>query len=315
MTSRIKLRVSPEIALVLGILAASTSSIFIRFAQTDTPSLVIAAYRLMIATLILAPICLLRRRDEILRLMFKDWLLLALSGVFLGLHFATWITSLEYTSVASSVVLVTTTPLWVAVLSGFILKEKASIATWIGLAVAFAGCLLVANSRLCVPFDGGISCSGLIKAWQGGNLLGSVLALTGAVMAACYLLVGRWVRSRISFLTYIFTIYGFAAIVLVLLCTIFGDPLVPGSGSTWLWLILLAVFPQLLGHSSFNWAIRYLPAVFVSISLMGEPIGTIVLAFIFLHETPFSLEIIGGVLILLGILIASRPADKAKVAS
>lgn len=312
MPSRSKLKISPQIVLGLGILAASTSSIFIRFAQADTPSLVIAAYRLLIATLILAPASLLRGWDEMRRLLLKEWLLLALSGAFLGMHFAAWITSLEYTSVASSVVLVTTTPLWVALLSGVILKEKPSLATWAGLAVAFVGFLLVAISQFCFPSDGGISCSGLVETWQGGNLLGNGLALTGAVMAAFYLLVGRWVRSKISFLTYIFIIYGFAAIVLVVLCAVFGYPLAPGTKGTWLWLILLAIFPQLLGHSSFNWAIRFLPAVFVSISLMGEPIGTIVLAYLFLHEIPLPFEIIGGALILLGILVASRSAEKAK---
>ncbi len=312
MTPRIRFKTSPQIVLGLGILAASTSSIFIRFAQTDTPSLVIAAYRLMIATIILAPVSMLRGRDEMRRLTRKEWLLLGLSGAFLGLHFATWITSLEYTTVASSVVLVTTTPLWVALLSGVIFKDKTSVGTWVGLAVAFSGCLLVANSHLCELSGGRISCGGLFEAWRGGSWLGNGLALTGAIMAAFYLLVGRWVRAKISFLTYIFIIYGFAAVVLVILSVIFGYPLVPGSGIAWLWVILLAVFPQLMGHSSFNWAIRYLPAVFVAISLMGEPIGTVVLAYLILGEIPAPLEILGGVLILLGILLASRSGEKEK---
>jgi len=305
MNDPLKPRVHPLLVLLLGIIAVSTASIFIRFAQNSVPSIVIAVYRLVIATGILAPICLLKNREEFKKLTAKDWLLLSASGIFLGFHFAAWITSLEYTSVASSVVLVTTTPLWVGLLAGIILHEKITPQVWIGLVIALLGSFLVATSQpnLDTWFS---SISSGIKPMDNRLLQGNFLALLGALMAACYLLIGRSVRSRISLLVYIFIIYGFAAITVVVMAKIQGHPLLAIDPKALIWLILLAIIPQLLGHSSFNWALRYLPASFVSITMLGEPIGTIILAFIILGESPNILEMLGAGLIFSGIVFASR---------
>lgn len=303
-------KASPAAVLGLGILAASTSSIFIRYAQQDLPSLVIAAYRLSIATLILAPVCFARYRQVMRRLTGKEWLLMALAGVFLGLHFATWITSLESTTVASSVVLVTTTPLWVALLAGLVLREKIFPMVWAGLAVAMTGSVLISFSHICSLGGGAIHCSNLQPLWEAGAMRGNMLALTGAVMAAFYLLIGRVVRGNIPLVPYIFIIYGIAALVLLGLSAAYGHNLLQVPGRALVWLVLLAVFPQLLGHTSFNWALRYLPASFVSISLMGEPIGTTLLAFLLLKETPLPLESLGGAFILAGIFIATQYAKQ-----
>jgi drug/metabolite transporter (DMT)-like permease len=141
---------------------------------------------------------------------------------------------------------------------------------------------------------------------QGGALLGDVLALIGAIMAAAYLLIGRRLREGMSLVPYIFLVYGIASIVLVLFVLGAGQPFTGYQPQTYLWFILLAFVPQLLGHSTFNWSLRYLSAALVSTSLLGEPVGSTILAYFILQETPGILKIFGAILILAGIFIATR---------
>jgi len=296
---------SPVAGLALGILAVSTASLFIRFAQQDAPSLVIAAARLSLAVLVLLPFALTRARGELRQLTRRQLLLLGLAGLFLGLHFATWITSLEYTSVASSVVLVTTAPLWVALLSPIFLRERLPASTALGLGVALVGGVVVGLSQGC-QLQGGFSCPGMADFFQGRSFTGNLLALAGAFLSGSYLMVGRRVRATLSLTAYTFVVYGVAALTLLLLVAFSGQSLLGYSPRTYLWFALLALIPQLLGHSSFNWALRYLRAAYVSVALLGEPIGTILLAFLFLKESPTPLELTGGVLILAGIFLATR---------
>jgi drug/metabolite transporter (DMT)-like permease len=295
-------RATIPLALVFGILAVSTASTFVRFAQAGAPSLVIAAGRLGIATLVLAPFALTRHRDALRALPPRDWALGLLAGLFLALHFATWITSLEHTSVVSSVVIVTTSPLWVALLSPLVLRERLSRATVVGIALALAGGVIVGLAG---------------PAGAGGHgahpkaLLGDFLALVGAWMMAGYLLVGRRLRERLPLVPYVFVVYGMAAVVLVGSCVFTGQSAAGLSGSTWLWIVLLALIPQLLGHSTFNWALAHLPAAVVSVGLLGEPVGSAIVAYIFLAEAPRPLEVGGAVLILAGIVVAARGARAA----
>lgn len=297
--------IPPALAIVFGILAVSTASIFIRYAQVEAPSLVIAAWRLTIATLVLVPIAFVRKRAELLTLTRSEVRLALLSGVFLSLHFATWITSLEYTTVASSVVLVSTTPLWVALLSPFTLKERVSRMILIGMGMALVGGALVGISDTCVWADGRLACPPLSEFVQGKAFMGDLLALAGAIAGAAYLLIGRKLRQRISLVSYVFVVYGMAAICLVLIMITAGYSPFGYSPTTFLWFILLALVPQLLGHSTFNWALGYLSAAYVSITLLGEPIGSTVLAFFLLNETPSLIKLVGGVMILAGIYVAS----------
>lgn len=298
----------PMVVLLIGILAVSTASIFIRFAQQEASSLVIAAYRMTLAGLILAPVALpgAVRSMQALR-PGQRWLIL-LSGLFLALHFGAWITSLEYTSVASSVVLVTTTPLWVAILSPLVLKERIRRATWLGLLIAMAGGVLVGFQESCTLQ--GLICLSLQDFLRGQAMLGNALALFGAFMAAGYMVVGRQVRPVFSLFSYTFWVYSISAVFLLLFVAISGEKFAGFAGTTYLWFTLLAVIPQVIGHSSFNWALKYLPAAFVSLALLGEPVGTTILAVIFLKEAPGMGEWIGGVLILVGIFLASRSGTK-----
>ncbi len=301
-----KEKLNSLVGLFLGILAVSTASLFIRFAQGEAPSIVIAAIRLLTASIVLTPMAYFQYKKHLFDISKKELILLLFSGLFLSIHFAAWITSLEYTSIASSVVLVSTTPLWVALLSPILLKEKNNSAIWIGLLLALLGSSLVAFSNECsFSVEKLIICENAGITSDESALLGNSLALLGAWMAAGYLMVGRKVRSTLPLIKYIFFVYSFSAIFLLLFVFISGETLSGYSGQTYLWMILLGLIPQLFGHSIFNWALGHLPAAFVSIALIGEPIGTILLAFIFVKEVPNQLEALGGLFILGGIFLVS----------
>jgi drug/metabolite transporter (DMT)-like permease len=288
-----------------GILAVSTASIFIRYAQVYAPSLVIAALRLTFASLIIAPLALTRHRHELTSLDRRDLVLGLLAGFFLALHFATWISSLEYTSIASSVVLVSTTPLWVAMLSPLVLKEPITRPVIWGMILALLGGIVIALSDVC-HWTGGLSCTSMDTFFKGQAMWGNLLALVGAWMAAGYLLIGRRLRAKFSLVPYIFIVYGMAAIILLIIMFSAGQTPFGYPTQAYFWILLLAIIPQLIGHTTFNWALKFLPASVVSITLLGEPIGSTILAFVILKETPSITELIGAALILTGIYIASR---------
>ena len=298
-------QITLSLAIIIAILAVSTASIFIRFAQREAPSLVIAALRLTVASLILAPIALTRYRNELRKLTRSDLLLGLLSGIFLAIHFATWISSLEYTSIASSVVLVSTGPLWVALLSPIFLKEQLTKPVLTGMLLALLGGTIIGLSDSC-QINNGLICPPLSEFVQGTAFLGNFLALIGAWTVAGYLMIGRRLRTGMSLIPYIFVVYGIAAIVLLLIMFTAGQSPTGYSPMTYIWIILLALVPQLIGHSTYNWALRYMPAALVSITTLGEPIGSAVLAYFILREIPTLLTILGGVLILAGIYLASR---------
>ena len=293
-------RFFPLVVLTVGVLAVSTASVFIRYAQRDAPSLVIAAWRLTIAAVVLVAPVLGKHRAELRALSRRDVVLALVSGTFLAIHFATWISSLAYTTVASSVVLVTTTPLWVGLLSPLVLGESLTMPIVAGMAATLVGGTLIGV---------GDACSGLACDWgaafAGGALWGDFLALAGAWAAAGYFLIGRRLRAKTSLLVYIGLTYGMAAVVLDVLVALSGLPVFGYRPITYVWFILLALVPQLVGHTSFNWALGYLSAAFVAITLLGEPVGSTLLAYLFLHEVPSALTLIGAILILGGIAVAS----------
>ncbi len=306
-----RLRWLLPLALFIAVLAVSTASIFIRFAQTDAPSLTIAALRLTFASLVLAPLALKNHLPEIKALDRRDLLLGLGSGLFLAFHFATWISSLEYTTVASSVVFVSTGPLWVALLSPILLKEKLSRSVVYGLPLALLGGFVIGLSDSC-SWDHGLVCPSLNILLQGRALFGNFLALAGAWAVTGYLIIGRRLRSRLSLIPYISLVYSVAALGLLLIMLFAGQTPFGYHPLTYLWLLLLALVPQLVGHSTYNWALRYLPAAFVAILTLGEPIGSTILAYLILFEKPSVADLIGGLLILAGIYITvrSQPADQ-----
>ncbi len=282
---------SPHFALFVGVLAASTASPLIRLLQTEVNSLAIAAWRLTMASVILAPLALTTRRGELTRLAGRDWLLMLASGLMLAVHFATWISSLAYTSVAASVALVSTSPLFVGLGSFLLFKERLSRALIVGMIIAILGSIVIG-----------------LADWGHGShrLTGDLLALAGALSVAIYFLIGRRLRARLSLVAYIFPVYATAALALMLMAALPRIPLGGYQALHWLWLLLLALGPQIIGHSSLNWALRHLPATYVTLAVLGEPIGSSILAWLILKEVPSVITVIGGILVLTGIVVAGR---------
>jgi drug/metabolite transporter (DMT)-like permease len=232
-----------------------------------------------------------RCRAELVALSARDLLIGLASGAFLGAHFATWITSLQYTSVVSSVVLVTLSPLFVALASALFLRERLSRLAWAGIAVAVMGGILVGAG------DAGQAAA------APNPLLGNVLALAGALCITPYFLIGRRLRMRLSLLAYITVVYSAAAVVLLLTVWLAGVPLGGFDPQAYVWIALLALLPQLVGHTSFNWSLGYLPATFATIPVLGEPIGSTILAILLLGETVTPLKLLGGMMTLGGIAL------------
>jgi len=279
------------LGLLLGVLAVSFAAILIR--KADAPAIVIAAYRMGIAALVIAPttVAFTRRRPK---LRLQDVLLSLVAAAFLALHFGAWIASLEHTSVASSVVLVTASPLMVAIASRVLLKERLERRVLAGIALGLAGSLVIAV--------GDLACGG------GDDLLGDGLALLGAVAVTGYLLIGRKVRPRMPLMPYISVVYAGSAILLLAATGVGGLSLTGYSGETYLFLVLVALVPQVVGHSLLNWTLARVSATLVSVAVMAEPVVSTVLALLLLKEVPPVTSFVGGAVILTGIYLALRRA-------
>jgi len=284
------------LALGLGVLIVSTAALLIRFAiDAGAGPLAVAAGRLTIAALIVAPIALRMRGPELRRLQRRDWAIAAVAGAFLAVHFATWIASLQYTSVASSVALVTTNPIWVGLLSWLLLAEPPSRRTVAGILTAVLGSALIIAADL-----GGAS-----EAPGRSPMLGNGLALAGAVAISGYFLVGRGLNRRMTLLAYVAIVYGTAAIAMNAIAIAGGQGLWTIPAAAWLPIVALAIGPQLAGHTIINASLRQLSATFVALAILGEPVGSAVLAWLFLGETFAPLQLAGFATLLAGIVVAA----------
>ncbi len=283
------------LVLLLGICIIPWGAILIRWAR-EAPALVIAAGRVTIAAVLCTPFALARGAPgEIRALGRRAWVLALASGVALALHFAAWVSSVQMTTIASSTVLVSTYPFFVGLFQHFFLRERVSRLTAVGIGLAFVGSVLIGYG------DFGLSRRAL---------LGDLLALTGALMASVYFVLGRALRRRLSLLAYIWPVYSVASLALIAVGLGAGQPFWGYSGLTYGMLVLLAVGPQLLGHSSLNYALGQLSAVFVTVAALAEPIGAAVLAYFLMHEAPGQLALLGALLILGGIVLAGREEQR-----
>lgn len=288
----------PYLVLAFGVLVASTAAIMItRAGQLGAPSLTIAAGRLTFAALILTPIAWGRAGRELRRVERRDLLWALGSGLFLAVHFATWITSLRYTSVASSTALVTTNPIFVALASWLVFRERLSRGVWIGVLLTVAGSVIIGLSD-----SGGDSTN---------PLFGDALALLGAMTVSGYFLIGRELRRRLSLLPYIWLVYSSAAIILLIVMALSGSSLLGLDWRVYLLLLGLAIGPQLIGHTTFNWSIKYLSATFVTVAILGEPIGSALMAVWLLDQPIKALQIVGAAVLLGGIAITTLAETRA----
>lgn len=283
----------------VGIVAISFASIFIKFCD-DVPSIMIATYRLTLSSIILLIIA--KGKGIRFSSFSKKHLLMGmLGGFFLSLHFSFWISSLKLTSVASSVVLVATNPIFVGIFSYLFLREKQPAELILGIILSFSGSMVLA-----------VGDSGLqgLTVQNPSFLLGDMLALLGAIMASGYLMVGSKLREEMDVLSYTSMVYTFSAFFLLIASLSSGTPFAGYKPSSYIYMVLLAIIPQLIGHTAFNWALKHLKASMVAITILGEPIGASILAYIIFRETIKSSQLIGIILIFLAIIIGSRKGKK-----
>lgn len=284
-------------AIVVAVLSVSTAAVLIR--ASDAPPLVIAFYRLFFATVILGAVAAASResRRALADLSRRDWLALSGVGVVLALHFATWITSLGLTTVAASVVLVTLHPVFVGLVSGRLFGEPLPAAGYAGALVALAG--------------GGVI--GLGDSREGAApLLGDALALVGAVAAAAYFLAGRNFRRRLPLLAYVVPVYAASTLALLLMALVAGDPLTGYSSFEFGLFVALAVVPMILGHTLLNFALRYVTAPVIATTILGEPVGSTILAYMVFQEIPSGFTFAGGALVLAGIAVVVLADRRAR---
>lgn len=277
--------------IILGVLGASLSAPFVRL--STAPSMVLVFYRVALASALLLPYMLLRKRAEWAALKKKDLLLCLLSGLFLGLHFSLYFQSIRYTSIASSVALVDTEVFFVAFLMLVLFREKIPGRAWPGILVTFAGSVIIALS----------------DAGGGSNvLLGDLLALAGAACMAVYTIIGRSCRQRISTVTYTFLVYLSAAltVLVILLCS--GTPLFGYEPVNGLTALGMAVCCTLLGHSVFSWGLKYESAAFISTAKLLEPVFAAALGVFLFREIPTLPVVVGGCVVILGVFLYTHAA-------
>jgi drug/metabolite transporter (DMT)-like permease len=293
----------PVLGLLIAILAISWGAILVRF--SEAPSAVAAFYRVLFTTLPLLPVAVWKYRTEFREIRRRDLLYATLSGLALALHFASWFESLEWTSVAASVTLVQSQPIFVALGAWLFLRERVSSQIVLGICIAICGIVAMSFGDLI----GGVL--------VGPNpLLGNALALFGALMAAGYVLAGRSLRQRVSLVPYVVVVYSVCTLGLLVIAIVQGGPLTGYPPREWLIFAGLALGPGLLGHTVINWTLGHLKSSIVSVSLLAEPVGATLLAALLLAETPTTFTIAGGAVVLGGIAltVADRQTESGPAA-
>jgi LPXTG-motif cell wall-anchored protein len=250
------------------------------------------------ASIILAIPAHKKVRESLRILSRRQIVLLITSGVVLGLHFASWVTSLFYTTISNSTIIVATQPIWILLMEATILKEKIRLQSIIGMVVAVTGMVVISHGDFSLG---------------GEYIIGDLLALAGAIFAALYMFIGRQLRARIDNLGYIFPVYSVAALTLIVISLGYGENMINFPLKTWLIFLLLALIPTLVGHSLYNWLLKFVPAHIVATTILGEPIGATILAIFFFSQIPGWATVVGGAMILSGIFIVLRRRKKEKL--
>ena len=285
----------PYIAIAIGVISVSLSAIFVKLASAE--SAVIAFYRMLFSVLIMSPVFLLKYKSELKLLQKRDWLFSVVAGVFLAFHFILWFESLNYTSVASSTVLVTLQPIFAFIGTYVFFKERVTFQSIVAVIVAISGSLLISWGDFRV---------------SGVALYGDVLALIACAFITGYLLFGQDVRKRLSLMTYTMVVYSVSTITLFFYVLFTGQSFGPYESIDWFWFLMLAIVPNLLGHTLFNWSLKWISTNAISIAILFEPIGAAILAFFIFNESLILSQVIGGVIVILGIALFMLDIKKAK---
>lgn len=278
--------IHPYIPILIGVLSVSLSAIFVKLASADAG--VIAFYRMFFSVLIMLPWFLMKYRHEVKDLSKRDWIFSAIAGVFLAFHFILWFESLNYTSVASSTVLVTMQPLFAFLGTYLFFKEKITFKTLVAGGIAIIGSVLIGWGDFKI---------------SGSALYGDLLALVACALVTGYLLFGQDVRKRLSLVTYTMVVYSISTITLFFYIIVKGESFGPYAAMDWFWFILLAIIPNLLGHNLFNWSLKWVSTNVISIAILFEPVGAAVLAIFIFNEYLTATQIIGGIIVITGIMM------------
>ncbi|RDU34669.1 EamA family transporter [Neobacillus piezotolerans] len=276
--------INPYLALAVGVITVSASAIFVKFSASSAG--LTAFYRLFFSVLFMLPLFLAKFTPELKKITKRDWLFTIVSGVLLAFHFILWFESLNYTSVASSTVLVTLQPLFAFLGTYLFFKEKVTIGAITSGIIAIAGSFIISWGDFRV---------------SGSALYGDFLALVACAFITAYLLFGQTVRQRVSLITYTFLVYLISSITLFLYVIGTGDSFIPKENSDWINFILLALLPTLLGHSLFNWVVKWISTNTISMAILFEPIGAAILAYLLLGESVMWSQVIGGGVVIAGI--------------
>lgn len=279
--------VNPYTALTIAVIAISTSAIFVKMAHM-APASIIAAYRLLFATVLLAPIVIVSHPHIFKNMRVKEWAICIGAGICLALHFVFWFESLNHTSVASSVVIVSLQPVFAFIGTYFLFSERFTARTIISMIITVMGAIIIAWGDF---------------QFSGDAFFGDILALVGAITITGYFLFGQQARKKMELIPYTFIVYGISALLLIGYNLIIQAPFFPYPASHWTIFFALAVIPTFLGHSIFNWALRWISTATISMATIFEPVGAALLAYVFLHETISWQQWLGGSIVILGLML------------
>lgn len=288
-------KINPYIVLIIGVISVSASAIFVKL--TSAPSGVIAFYRLFFSVLFMLPVFLTKYLSELKMITKKDWVFSALAGIFLAFHFILWFESLNYTSVASSTVLVTLQPIFSFVGTYFFFKEQISLKAIISGLIAVGGSVMISWGDFRI---------------SGVALYGDLLALVACALITIYLLFGQNVRKRLSLITYTFVVYFMSTLTLFIYVLAEKQPLFSYKASDWLYFSLLALVPNLMGHTLFNWSLKWISTSTISVAILFEPVGATILAYFLLHEQTIWTQTVGGIIVIGGIILFASGERKIK---
>ena len=283
----------------LGLVAISSSPILVRFG-TEVPALTLATWRTIFACLLLLPFALPRMREARTQLSKADWGRMGAAGVLLGVHFYLFFESLYHITVASATVLISLTPIFLAVLGYIFLRERLSGYIWVAVGLSIVAAMLI-----------GWGAEGDASAVASNPALGNSLALVSCLLVSIYLLIGRVARRELSWLTYVFPVYTFSALTLLVLALITQTPLLGQTPLIYLLCLGMAVGPQLIGHGSFNYALKYLPAALLGLLSLTEPIFASLIAFGLFQEVPSGMSTTGMLVAVGAVVLALWPAIRA----